>query len=52
LPPWSGGAALEFVAELDPALAPRLLAADTALADPHGSILVLEDKKAVAAGLA
>ena len=36
-------AALEFVAELDPALAPRLLAADTALMDPHGSILVLED---------
>ena len=36
-------AALEFVAELDPALAPRLLAADTALTDPHGRILVLED---------
>lgn len=36
-------AALEFVAELDLALAPRLLAADTALTDPHGRILVLED---------
>jgi hypothetical protein len=36
-------AALRFVAELDPALAPRLLAADSALTDPHGSILVLED---------
>jgi hypothetical protein len=36
-------ASLEFVAELDPALAPRLLAADTASMDPHGRILVLED---------
>lgn len=36
-------AALEFVAELDPALAPRLLAADTASRDPHDRILVLED---------
>jgi hypothetical protein len=36
-------AALEFVAELDPALAPRLLVADTALMDPHDRILVLED---------
>lgn len=36
-------AALEFVAELDPALAPRLLAADTAVTDPHDRILVLED---------
>jgi Phosphotransferase enzyme family len=36
-------AALEFVAELDPALAPRLLAADTAPTDPRGGILVLED---------
>lgn len=36
-------AALEFVAELDPALAPRLLAADTAVADPRDRILVLED---------
>lgn len=36
-------AALEFVAELDPALAPRLLAADTAPTDPRDRILVLED---------
>jgi hypothetical protein len=36
-------AALEFAAELDPALAPRLLAADTALPDPRDRILVLED---------
>lgn len=36
-------AALKFVAELDPALAPRLLVADTALMDPRGGILVLED---------
>jgi hypothetical protein len=36
-------AALEFVAELDPALAPRLLVADTASTDPRDRILVLED---------
>ena len=36
-------AALEFVAELDPALAPRLLAAGTAATDPRDRILVLED---------
>jgi hypothetical protein len=36
-------AALKFVAELDPELAPRLLAADTALTDPRDRILVLED---------
>lgn len=35
--------ALEFVAGLDPALAPRLLAADTAPADPSSGFLVLED---------
>jgi hypothetical protein len=36
-------AALEFVAALDPGLAPRLLAADTTWTDPHGRVLVLED---------
>lgn len=35
--------ALEFVAELDATLAPRLLAADLAPADPGAGFLVLED---------